>query len=134
MQQRLEASGVGPVPDADRVTVRGLRGFGRHGVHAFEREVGQPFLVDLTCWLDSHRAALEDDLAATVHYGDLSRRVLADVEGEPLALIEALAERVAATCLSFGPVVRAEVTVHKPNAPVGVAVDDVGVTITRNKP
>ncbi|MVA76984.1 dihydroneopterin aldolase [Auraticoccus sp. F435] len=122
------------VDEPDRVTVRGIRGYGRHGVHDFEREVGQPFLVDLTCWLDSTRAAREDDLEATVHYGILSQRVLADIEGEPLQLIESLAERVATTALSFAPVTRVEVTVHKPQAPVGVPVDDVSVTLTRSKP
>ena len=90
-------------------------------------------MVDLTCWLDARRAAETDDLEATVHYGLLSRAVLTDIENEPLQLIEALAERVATTCLSFRAVARVEVTVHKPNAPVGVQVDDVSVTVTRSK-
>lgn len=132
-QQDARAVAEPPSEEPDRVTVRGLRGYGRHGVHDFEREVGQPFVVDLTCWLDSRRAARTDDLEATVHYGLLSQAVLTDIENEPLQLIEALAERVATTCLSFPAVRRVEVTVHKPNAPVGVQVDDVSVTVTRSK-
>ncbi len=124
----------GSVDEADRVVLRGIRGYGRHGVHDHEREVGQPFVVDLTCWLDSTRAARTDDLEATVHYGILSQRVVADIEAEPVQLIEALAQRVATTALSFGPVARVEVTVHKPKAPVGAPVDDVSVTLTRSKP
>ncbi|RCK69188.1 dihydroneopterin aldolase [Desertihabitans brevis] len=121
------------VPVADRVTVRGIRAFGRHGVLDFERAQGQDFVVDLTCWLDSPRAAQTDDLEATVHYGVLAERVVADIQAEPVALVEALAERVARTCLSFAPVTQVEVTVHKPKAPVTVQVDDVSVTVTRSK-
>ncbi|WP_114560717.1 dihydroneopterin aldolase [Desertihabitans aurantiacus] len=121
------------VPVPDRVTVRGIRAFGRHGVLDFERAQGQDFVVDLTCWLDSPLAAQTDDLEATVHYGVLAERVVADIEAEPVALIEALAERIARTCLSFTPVTQVEVTVHKPKAPVTVQVDDVSVTVTRSK-
>jgi 7,8-dihydroneopterin aldolase/epimerase/oxygenase len=99
----------------------------------FERVQGQDFVVDLSCWLATPRAAQEDDLTATVHYGVLAERVVADIQGEPVALVEALAERVARTCLSFEPVTRCEVTVHKPKAPVTVQVDDVSVTVTRSK-
>lgn len=136
MQAPFDPTDTSPIdpPPADRVRVRGLRGLGRHGVLDFEQEVLQPFVVDLTCWLETDRAAREDALEATVHYGQLAERVLADIETRPVQLIEHLAERIARTCLSFPAVTRAEVTVHKPHAPVGVPVDDVSVTVTRSKP
>ena len=58
---------------------------------------------------------------------------MADVEGDPLNLIEALAERVAQTCLRQPGVDEVEVTVHKPEAPISVAFTDVAVTLTRSR-
>ncbi len=116
----------------DRITLTGITGFGRHGVFAEEREQGQPFVVDLTCELDLSRAAQGDDLDRTVDYGELASAVVADIERDPVNLIEALASRIADTCLHFPPVQRVVVTVHKPRAPMPVPVADVAVTLTRS--
>lgn len=115
----------------DQVRVTGIAGFGRHGVFASERENGQRFVVDVTCQLDLAPAGASDDLRQTIDYGALAAAVVADIEGEPLNLIEALAERIAATCLQAGPVRQVEVTVHKPQAPIAVEFADVAVTLTR---
>lgn len=117
----------------DRVALRGLRGFGRHGVLPSERATGQPFFVDVELGLDTRRAAKSDDLTDTVDYAGLADRVVALVEGEPVNLIETLAERIAAMCLDDAAVEQVQVTVHKPEAPVSVAFEDVSVTIMRSR-
>jgi 7,8-dihydroneopterin aldolase/epimerase/oxygenase len=117
----------------DRITLTGISGYGHHGVFAAERELGQRFVVDLTCELDLATAGAEDDLGQTIDYAGLAAAVVADVEGDPLELIEALAERIANTCLSYEAVQRVGVTVHKPNAPLPVQVADVAVTLTRSR-
>jgi dihydroneopterin aldolase len=121
------------VTQLDRVTLRGLRGFGRHGVLPQERRDGQRFLVDVTLGLDTAKAAASDDLADTVDYGVLAGRVMAVVEGQPVNLLETLAERIADVCLAEARVEQVEVTVHKPSAPVAVPFDDVTVTILRSR-
>ena len=118
----------------DRVVLTGLRAWGRHGVFDHEREQGQHFVVDVALALDLSPASTTDDLRRTVDYGVLAEAVVADVQGEPLNLIEALAERVAQTCLRQPGVVEVEVTVHKPEAPIGVTFTDVAVTLTRSRP
>ncbi len=118
----------------DRVTLRGLSVRGNHGVFAHERENGQTFVIDLTLGLDTAPAAAGDDLEQTVHYGVLAEQVAAVVSGEPVNLIETLAQRIADTCLGHERVQEAEVTVHKPDAPITVPFDDVTVTITRRRP
>ncbi|WNI16068.1 dihydroneopterin aldolase [Actinacidiphila sp. ITFR-21] len=118
----------------DRVTLRGLRVRGHHGVFRHERENGQTFVVDLALGLDTRPAAAGDDLSRTVHYGVLAEQVAAVVAGEPVDLIETLAQRIADTCLGHERVEEVEVTVHKPNAPITVPFDDVTVTITRRRP
>ncbi|WP_019874996.1 dihydroneopterin aldolase [Sporichthya polymorpha] len=117
----------------DRIALRGLRGFGRHGVLASERANGQPFLIDVELGVDTRRAAKSDDLSDTVDYAGLADRVVALVEGEPVNLIETLAERIAAMCLEDSGVEQVQITVHKPEAPVSVAFEDVSVTIMRSR-
>lgn len=117
----------------DRISVRGLRARGRHGVLAAERELGQEFVVDVTLFLDTAPAAAEDDLARTVDYGQLAQDLVKIVEGEPVDLIETLAQRLADVCLAPEPVLSAEVSVHKPAAPIPLPFDDVIVTITRSR-
>jgi dihydroneopterin aldolase len=126
-------SGMSSPTDGDRITLRGISAVGHHGVFDFERQQGQPFVVDLACTLDLAEAAATDDLASTIDYGALAKSVVDDIEGVPLNLIEALAERIAQTCLRHAAVAEVEVTVHKPQAPMPVPVADVAVTLTRSK-
>jgi dihydroneopterin aldolase len=117
----------------DRITLTGLRAHGHHGVFEHERAEGQVFVIDVTVHLPLRRAAGSDELADTVHYGELAERVVAAVERDPVDLIETVAERVAEVALSFPAVETVEVTVHKPSAPITVPFEDVAVSITRSR-
>jgi dihydroneopterin aldolase len=118
---------------ADRVSLIGLRAFGYHGVLAAERAQGQEFLADAVLWLDTAAAAAADDLSLTVDYGELASRLAQIIAGEPVDLIETLADRLAAACLADARISEVEITVHKPHAPAGVLVADVTVTIRRGR-
>ena len=115
----------------DRITITGIEAFGHHGVLAHEREYGQRFVVDVALGVDLSVAGASDDLTDTVDYGGLSADVAALVAGEPYDLIETVAERIATRCLSDPRVQAAEVTVHKPSAPLPVVAEEVSVTIRR---
>src|SRR5258708_29016498 len=91
---------------SDRISLLGLRAFGRHGVLDHERRDGQEFVVDAVLWVDTRAAAAADDLALTVDYGSVAARLAAIVSGEPVALIETLAAPLAAACLSADRAVR----------------------------
>jgi dihydroneopterin aldolase len=117
----------------DRISLRGLRAFGRHGVLPHERADGQIFIVDAVLRLDTRPAAAADDLGLTVDYGALAATLAEIISGEPVALIETLADRLAAACLANDKVSQAEITVHKPDAPVGLPLSDVAVTICRSR-
>lgn len=116
---------------SDRIVLTGLRVRGHHGVLAHERRDGQDFVVDVVLHLDVREAARTDDVTRTVHYGELAASLAAVVGGEPVDLIETLASRLADRCLAHERVERVAVTVHKPQAPLAVAVDDVSVTVER---
>jgi dihydroneopterin aldolase len=119
---------------ADRISVLGLRAFGRHGVLDHERRDGQEFVVDAVLYLDTRPAADTDDLTLTVDYAAVASRIFEIVSGEPVALIETLAQRLAAACLDTAQVVReVEITVHKPHAPLIQSFGDVTVTIRRGR-
>ncbi|GAB2819807.1 dihydroneopterin aldolase [Streptomyces chlorus] len=117
----------------DHVALHGLKARGHHGVFPKEREEGQTFVVDLVLGLDIRPAAADDDLAKTVHYGIVAEEVVAVVRGEPVNLIETLAERIAQVCLKHDAVQEVEVRVHKPDAPITVPFDDVTITIIRSR-
>lgn len=116
---------------SDRIRLAGLRVRGRHGVLPEERRDGQEFVVDVELDVDLRAAAAADDLALTVDYGVLAERLAEVVSGKPVDLLETLAERLADVCLAAPPVRSAAVTVHKPQAPVGVPFGDVSVTVVR---
>jgi dihydroneopterin aldolase len=111
------------------IELRGLRVRGRHGVYDFEREQGQDFLIDVRLELALEPAAATDDVADTVHYGELAERLVAVVAGDPVNLIETLAARLVDVCLADHRVDAATVTVHKPQAPIPHEFADVAVTL-----
>lgn len=115
----------------DRIELIGLRVRGHHGVLPQERRDGQDFVVDVALELDLRPAAASDDVADTVHYGELAERLATVVAGDPVDLLETLAERLAAVCLADARVGRATVTVHKPQAPIPLSFSDVSVTVVR---
>lgn len=124
-------SALVPGPGRDLIEVRGIRARGHHGVLESERLTGQPFIADVTIAVDTRRAAGSDDLADTVDYSQVAQAVYAELSGEPVDLIEVLAERIAERCLAFTGVHAVEIALHKPEAPVGVPADDVVLRIVR---
>ncbi len=108
------------------IRLRGLRQRGFHGVFEHERREGQDFIVDATLEVvDPAR----DDLVLTADYGVLAEQLAAVITGEPVDLIETLAQRLLAVCRDTPGVLRSEVTVHKPQAPIAQDFSDVSVTV-----
>lgn len=117
----------------DSITITGLSVHGYHGVYPEERETGQTFVVDLTLDVDISRAAETDEVAHTVDYSVVVDQVVSIVQGEPVNLLETLAESIAHAILQRPQVHHVQVTVHKPNAPLAHPVSDVQVRISRSR-
>lgn len=115
----------------DRIVLQGVRARGFHGVLDSERANGQDFVVDVTLEVDLRRAGRSDLLAHTVNYAELAADIVALVTGPPVDLIEVLADQIAGAALRRPLVQAVEVTVHKPQAPVGVPFGDVQVVVER---
>lgn len=118
---------------ADRVALNGLRVFGYHGVFDNEKRDGQEFLVDITVWADLAEASRSDEVDDTLHYGVLAERAAAVVAGPSRDLVETVAAEIADDIMKDGRPHAAEVTIHKPSAPIPLTFDDVSVTIRRSR-
>ena len=117
----------------DRIVLQGISARGFHGVLDFEKIDGQEFVVDVTLDVDLRRAGRSDLLAHTVNYAEVAADIVSLIVGPSLDLIESLAEKIASLALSRPLVQSVEVTVHKPQAPVGVPFGDVQVTLVRQR-
>ncbi len=117
----------------DQIRLSGVTARGNHGVFEFERREGQDFTVDVVLHTDVTAAAATDDLSKTADYGVLAGTVAEIVRGEPVDLIETLAERIALACLEPVGVFAADVAVHKPQAPITESFADVVVALRRER-
>ncbi|EZP27443.1 dihydroneopterin aldolase [Microbacterium oleivorans] len=118
----------------DEISITGIRATGFHGVYDHERRDGQEFVADVVLSLSFAAAAASDDVADTVHYGEVAERVAAILAGDPVDLIETVADRIATAVLTGWPLVDAvTITVHKPAAPIPVPFGDVAVTVRRSR-
>jgi len=117
----------------DHIVLQGISARGFHGVLDAEKTDGQDFVVDVVLEVDLRRAGRSDLLVHTVSYAEVAADVVGLITGPSLDLIETLADRIAAAALRRPLVQAVEVTVHKPQAPVGVPFGDVQVVVVRRR-
>ena len=115
------------LPALDEISVTGIEVWAHHGVFDHERRDGQPFVVDLTWWLDSTAAGGSDDLADTIDYGAVAEFVRELVGSDPVDLIETVVRRLQEGLLARFPMEFVRVVVHKPSAPLTVPFADVAL-------
>lgn len=99
------------------------------GIYDWERRIRQTVSVDLELAADIRRAASSDDIADTINYKAVAKRVLAFIRESEFRLVETLAERIAAIVLNEFNVGWVRVRLNKPGAVRGAR--DVGVLIER---
>ncbi len=112
----------------DFIVIRDLLVRGILGINDWEREQPQDILLNLTLFTDLRRAARSDDIADTVNYRTITKKILSHVEKTTRYTVEALAGDVARLCLEEPGVARVRVRVEKPGAlrfarSVGVEID-----------
>lgn len=111
------------------ITVKGLKVSARHGVLSVEKINPQPFVFDIKIDCDACSAALSDNVSDTVNYAEVCALVTSFCKNNSFNLIETLAYGAAMKIAeTFGASNAVEVTVHKPEAPVGLPFGDISVT------
>jgi len=104
--------------------------FARHGVYDQEEFLGQRFYVDAILTVDPGNALENDRIDGTVDYGIAFQEIERIVTGKRHHLIEALALGIAdALRRRFPQILKADVTIRKPNAPVPGVLDYVEVRV-----
>ena len=96
--------------------------YGYHGARPEERVLGQRFVVDLEVGADLRSAGESDDLARTIDYGELYQETKQILEGKPLNLLEAVAERIAGAALRHDGAKWARVRVRKPGVAIAESI------------
>jgi 7,8-dihydroneopterin aldolase/epimerase/oxygenase len=120
-----------PTPSGDRIFLRGLSAQCIIGFIEWERRVKQTVVVDLELPVDCHRASVSDDVADTVDYKKVAKRVLAFIEASEFKLVETLAHRLALLLLEEFGMEWVRLSLNKPGAIRGSR--DVGVAIERSR-
>jgi dihydroneopterin aldolase len=103
----------------DRIEITGIRAFGRHGANAGEKDVPQPFDVDVSLELDLTAARSSDALADTLDYAALHATIVRLVRERSYDLLERLGDDVLAAVLADARVRRARVRIAKPQLLAG---------------
>jgi dihydroneopterin aldolase len=114
----------------DTVFIEALEVEALIGIYDWERRIRQPLLFDIEMEFDNRVPAASDDIADTLNYKAVSKRVIEYVSQSDFGLVETLAERVAAIILDEFGVLRVRLKLGKPGAVRGARA--VGVTIERS--
>lgn len=118
----------------DKIYISDMEFYSYHGVLPEENRLGQRFYVDLVLHTSLQAAGESDDLSKTVNYADAYAEIKTIMDGEPVQLIETLAERIAQRMLSLYPMVRqAQVKVTKPSPPFPGPLTGVAVEVIRER-
>jgi dihydroneopterin aldolase len=115
----------------DRIFLHGLTTECIIGFIDWERRVKQTVELDIELPVDCRRAAVNDDVADTLDYKKVAKRVLAFVEGSSFQLVETLAHRLALVILEEFQLPWVRIALNKPGAIRHSR--DVGVLIERSR-
>ncbi|HWQ72966.1 MAG TPA: dihydroneopterin aldolase [Desulfitobacteriaceae bacterium] len=117
----------------DAIHLRGLEFYAYHGLLPEERTLGQKFLVDIDIFLNLQTAGKSDEVKDTVNYAEVYSVIQKYMLGEPVNLLENLAERIACQVLAGFSCAAVRIEIHKPQAPVPGVFRDISVEIWRGK-
>lgn len=116
----------------DKIQIKNLEVFAKHGVLPEENRLGQKFRINATLYLSTREAGLKDDLKKTIHYGEVSRFMAEFMTSHTFRLIEAAAEQMArAVLLEFPGMEKIRLEIEKPWAPIALPLEAVSVEIER---
>ena len=116
----------------DCIRIRNLEVFANHGVLKEENTLGQKFIICADMYLDLRPSGKSDDIAKSVHYGDVCRLICDFMSQNTYYLIEAVAEELAKRLLlTFDRIIGVELEIKKPWAPIGLHLEEVSVKISR---
>ena len=118
----------------DKILIKGLKLFAYHGVNPEEKENGQDFIFDIELYVNMNKACHSDNVEDTVSYAKVVKTVRRVFTAQKYDLLERCAEVTAQTILDeYSEVLRVDLTLKKPQAPVKAEFEYMGVNIVRSR-
>ena len=116
----------------DKIHIRDLELYCKHGVYPEETFLGQKFLFDVTLYTNTRPAGLTDDLEKSINYGEISNQIKDYMSKNTYKLLEAAAENLCRELLlTTKGLEKIHLEIKKPWAPVNLPLDTVSVEIER---
>ncbi|MCI6245805.1 MAG: dihydroneopterin aldolase [Eubacterium sp.] len=118
----------------DKILIKGLKLFAYHGVNPEEKENGQDFIFDIELYVNMNKACHSDNVEDTVSYAKVVKTVRRVFTAQKYDLLERCAEVTAQAILDeYSEVLRVDLTLKKPQAPVKAEFEYMGVNIVRSR-
>lgn len=116
----------------DKIIIKNLEIYAKHGVFPEENVLGQKFVISAILHTSTRKAGVTDQLESSVHYGEVSHFIKQFVESHTWKLLEKIAEELAQALLIAYPLVKqVDLSVQKPWAPIHLPLETVAVEISR---
>ena len=116
----------------DKIHIKNLEVFAKHGVFPEENVLGQKFVISAVLYTSTREAGKTDDLTKSIHYGEVSQFITEFMEQNTFKLLETVAERLAEELLlRTEHLEKVSLEIKKPWAPVGLPLETVSVEIER---
>ena len=118
----------------DKILIKGLNIFSYHGVNPEEKENCQDFIFDIELYVNMNKACHSDNVEDTVSYAKVVKTVRRVFTAQKYDLLERCAEVTAQAILDeYSEVLRVDLTLKKPQAPVKAEFEYMGVNIVRSR-
>jgi dihydroneopterin aldolase/2-amino-4-hydroxy-6-hydroxymethyldihydropteridine diphosphokinase len=118
----------------DRINIKNLEVFAKHGLIPEENVLGQKFVISAALFIDLRNAGMTDDFTKTLDYGGICRVIKSFIEENTYGLIEAAAEHLVEMLLIDNPTLqRVWLEIKKPWAPVAAHLETVSIEIERSR-
>ena len=104
---------------SDRIALRDIRAYGKHGANPGERDHVQPFDLDIELDVDLRDARASDALADTIDYAELHARIVRAVRTRSFALLERLGSTILDDVMRDPRIRTATLSIAKPRLLAG---------------
>jgi dihydroneopterin aldolase len=118
---------------SSHIIIERLEFRGRCGVTAEERAKPQPLAVDVEMDAPLDAAGRSDNLADTIDYANIARRLVEIGSTQEACLLETMAERFLAMLFADFPITRANLWLRKLHAPISQVTRSVGIRLDRTR-
>lgn len=112
------------------IKIKGLKIYANHGVYEDEKINGQYFYIDADLKTDLCKPSYSDKLEDSLNYADVCIFIDKYVKTNTFDLIEKLGYELSKELLlRYESLNEVNITIHKPEAPIGLPVEDISVDI-----